>query len=317
MIASHHASPPCAPTNSACSPINPARAGVTAGRRIAPEWAAFFLVAVVLALSLPARGSAQEFALAASPPRFELSTKPGETVRGVVELDNASSAPAAFAFATADWTLSPGGGVAFQRGLAVDSCRPWVAIERREATIPGNGRMRYRFEVTPPAGTPPRECRFAITVTGNGHSTATMKGASIAIGGEVAIIVYVEIGNVKPDIHIVKADVASINGMPSPVLMVENSGTAHGRLTALLSGTDARGRRRDFTASSLPILPGETRIIALNVDEGDDAIASSRARGAASSPAGRKPEAIAFPLKIKGTISDTVSSFHFEGVFAP
>ena len=54
--------------------------------------------------------------------------------------------------------------------------------------------------------------------------------------------------------------------------MVENTGTAHGRLSAFLSGTDAAGKKREFSPATLPILPGETRRIALNVDDGGDAI---------------------------------------------
>ncbi len=47
--------------------------------------------------------------------------------------------------------------------------------------------------------------------------------------------------------------------------MVRNSGTAHGRLTGFLSGTDAAGNKLEFTPSTLPILPGETRGIPLTL----------------------------------------------------
>ena len=45
--------------------------------------------------------------------------------------------------------------------------------------------------------------------------------------------------------------------------MVKNSGNAHGRLAGFLSGTDAAGKKLEFTPSTLPVLPGETRAISL------------------------------------------------------
>lgn len=257
------------------------------------------------------QAQAQGFALAASPPRLELTAKAGETTRANFELNNVAPTPTPYAFATADWELAADGGVAFNRALAPDSCRPWVAIERSEATIPGNGVMRYRFEVTPPAGTPARECRFAILVSGTQSNTIRSQGINLGFSGQVAIIVYVAIGDAKPDIHIVKADVATVNGEMLPVLMVENAGKAHGRLSALLSGIDARNRKRDFAISTLPILPGEKRMIVINIDQGGDDIIGPASR------AKPKPDAIAWPLKMSGMISDTVQSFRFDAVFGP
>lgn len=231
-------------------------------------------------------------------------------MRGVVELQNASPLPADYSFATAEWTLSPSGAVAFDHALAPGSCRPWVAIERTEAKVPANGRMRYRYEVSPPAGTPPGECRFAILITGLDEQVKTAGGTSIGIAGQVALIVYVAVGPVRPELAIVKADVVRIDGMATPVLMVRNSGTAHGRLGASLTGIDAVGKKRDFSASSLPILPGETRMIPLTVDDGGDAVvAPTRSQLPIST--------IVFPLRIKGTISDTQKSYSFNGTFAP
>ena len=40
-----------------------------------------------------------------SPPRFELTAKPGETQRQVVEIMNADVQPATYRMRTADWTL--------------------------------------------------------------------------------------------------------------------------------------------------------------------------------------------------------------------
>lgn len=252
---------------------------------------------------------AQEFALSVSPPRFELAAEPGQTVRSVVELTNASNIATRLSFATAEWDLTHDGGVTTSAALGPNSCRPWVAIERLQTTLQPNSRLRYRFEVTPPPDTAPTECRFAILISGEDTRVSPTSDSSFPVAGQIALIVYVKVGDVKPQIRIVKADVANLNGVLTPILMVENTGQAHGRLSAFLNGTDAKGKKREFSASTLPILPGETRMIALNIDNRGDAVADGKQVEDASP--------IAFPLKVSGTIGDSTSSLKFDGVFEP
>lgn len=257
--------------------------------------------------------AAEDFALAVSPPRFELSAKPGETVRAVAELSNRSDSATELTFATAEWDLTPEGGVVLSEALKPGSCRPWVAIERRQTLLPGRTQLRYRFEVTPPTDAPATECRFAIVISGGEEEVSPAENVNFPVKGQIALIVYVAVGDVRPELRIVKADVVELNGSQTPVLMVENAGSAHGRLSAFLSGTDAAGVRREFSPSTLPILPGETRMIALNPDTGGDLI-ESQAAGMSDTKAA-KP--IIFPLTMSGTINDSVNSFRFEGVFEP
>lgn len=269
---------------------------------------------LVAATALTATSSrADDFALSVSPPRFELSANPGQTARGVVELANASTTATELNFATAEWNLAPDGGLTTANPLKPDSCRPWVAIERKRTVLAAKTQLRYRFEVTPPAGTPPTECRFAIVISGAEERVSPSANVSFPVSAQIALIVYVKVGDVKPQMRIVKADVVSAGGVQTPVLMVENTGKAHGRLSAFLTGTDAAGKKREFVPSTLPILPGETRMITLNVDSGGDAVEASTQPKAA--PA--KPDPIVFPLKVSGTINDSVSSFKFDGVFEP
>lgn len=269
------------------------------------------LCGAAAAMAGPVR--ADDFAISVSPPRFELSAKAGQTVRAVAELSNASGSATQLNFATAEWDLTPQGGVALSEALKPGSCRPWVAIERRQTLLQAKTQLRYRFEVTPPADTPPTECRFAILVSGTERRVSPISNVTFPISGQIALIVYVAVGDVKPSLKIVKADVVNLDGLLTPVLMVENSGTAHGRLSAFLSGTDAKGVKREFAPSTLPILPGETRMITLNIDEGEDAVETGDPR---SAPAAR-PEPIAYPLKMSGTINDSERSFPFDGVFEP
>lgn len=276
--------------------------------RVAPIGLA---VGTVFISSTPA--TADDFALAVSPPRFELAAKPGETVRAVAEISNRSDAATELNFATAEWELTPDGGVVLSDVLKPNSCRPWVAIERRRSILQGRAQLRYRFEVTPPSDAAPVECRFAIVVSGAEERVSPSENVSFPVRGQIALIVYVAVGDVKPALQIVKADVVNLSGVRTPILMVENTGTAHGRLSAFLSGTDASGAKLDFAPSTLPILPGETRMIALNIDRGGDAIEAQVQPNSGGEPL--KP--IVFPLKMSGTMNDSVNSFKFEGIFEP
>ena len=225
------------------------------------------VIAACAAIHAPLAG-AQQFAAVVSPPRFEIDAKPGEKVRQVVEITNVGPQPATYHLQTADWTFSPDASVTFSDELASDSCRPWVAIERNEISVPGGGRLRYRFEVEPPAGTPAGECRFALMIEGDPQQVRTSDGLNLPVSGRIGVIVYVKVGDAAPSLHLVSSDVEVIGGQSVPVLRISNTGNAHGRLDGYLTGTDASGKELEFTPSTLPILPGETRSVSLSATEG-------------------------------------------------
>src|ERR1700680_3971070 len=161
----------------------------------------YFLSAVAgVALSASVQG--QGFAALVSPPRFELTTQPGKTLRSVVEVSNRSTAPARYLIHTADWTFSADFSVNFHDDLQPASCRPWVAIERPEIVVPGGGTLRYRFEVTVPANAPAGECRFAVMIEGAEPSIARSQGLDLPVAGRIGVIVYLIIGDGAPDLEV-------------------------------------------------------------------------------------------------------------------
>ncbi len=84
----------------------------------------------------------------------------------------------------------------------------------------------------------------------------------------------------------------------APVLIVKNTGNAHGRVAGFLSGRDAQGRDLEFTPSTFPILPGETRPVALKPSIGkDDAIR------------------VAYPVTIRGALEWADKRVPFEQRF--
>lgn len=205
---------------------------------------------------------AADFAVSISPPRFELQMKPAEKSRQIIEISNAANQASSFKVKTADWSLAADGSVIFQDDLAPQSCRPWVVLERRELVVPARRPFRFRFEVSPPAGTPAMECRFALLIEGE-DQTANTGSLAIPYSGRFGVIVYVAVGDVAPKLELLGNTVQTINGKSTAVLKVKNSGTAHGRLEGFMTGVDALGRPLEFAATPSPILPGGTADIAL------------------------------------------------------
>ncbi|MDR6535886.1 hypothetical protein [Variovorax soli] len=256
------------------------------------------LIAVTATAVVPARA---QFSLAVSPPRFELSVKPGEQVREVIELTHSDVRAGAYKLKTADWTLRPDGSVDFSDELLPGSCRPWVAIERRELSITPGRPYRFRFEVAPPANTPPTECRFAVMV--EGQQPAAAPGMPIALGARIGVIVYVAVGEVAPVLELAGIAVKTIDGRPTPVLKIRNTGNAHGRLAGFLKGKDADGTLLEVQAATTPIMPGETRDIALVATRPGDT---------------ETAVAIRYPIAIEGSLEwGRKGSMPVEQRFAP
>ena len=243
------------------------------------------IATVLLCTGYAAVSAAGGFAAVVSPPRFELRSKTGVTVRQVFELTNTAPEPAKFRVHTADFTLGQDYGVTFQEALQPGSCRPWVALERAEVSLPGGGTIRYRFEVQVPADAPAGECRFGILIEGEQPSMAQAGALQLPIQGRIGIIVYVVVGDAKPEIEVFGPSVVTLNGQKVPALRVKNTGNAHTRMSGFLSGKDAKGVRYDYNPSSLPILPGELREVFLMPSTG-----------------GTDHPTLAFPVTVQGTL---------------
>ncbi len=233
--------------------------------------------------SLEAR--ADGFAALVSPPRFEVGGKSGDTVRQVIEITNRSATPSKFRIHTADFVLGSDYGVTFHDELLPGSCRPWVAIERPQVTLPGGGTIRYRFEVQVPKDAPAGECRFAIMIEGDEPSMTKAGALELPIVGRIGVIVYVKVGDAAPQLEVFGPEVVNLNGKMVPAIKVHNSGNAHTRMAGFLSGRDATGKKYDFTPSDLPILPGDVRYVFLNPTTNTD-----------------QNPTLSFPVSVQGTL---------------
>lgn len=251
--------------------------------------------------AIPTASHAQGFALYVAPPRLDVQAMPGETRRHVLELHHAGQATGGYRFYTNDWTLEGNGTVKVQDALAPGSCRPWVALERRELQLAPDGRYRFRFEVTPPLGTPRGECRFAIMIEGKDTTPVDQGGFKFPVAGRIGVIAYVHVGGAEPKLVVGKASVREAAGARQAVLEVRNDGDATGRLEGFLTAVDSGGAEFEVAPESVPILPGATRLVAINPVVED----------------GKKPPAIQYPLTVKGTLEWGRNRETLELRFAP
>ena len=229
------------------------------------------------------------FSAMVSPPRFELQGKPGQVIREIVDIENAGDSAAVFSIRTADWDLSAAGGLTiFPPELQTDSCRPWARIERRSIRLQPQSGKRFRFELHIPEQATVGECRLAILVEPGDEESVMARARNIRfpLEGRIAIIIYVTVGDAAPKLSLQTLELQDLNGRLTPVAILENTGNAHGRPDGFLRGSDASGKKIDFTVAQTPILPGQTRPVTIwqATAQGEEAVA------------------ITPPLKIKGTI---------------
>jgi hypothetical protein len=225
-------------------------------------------IRLLLAFMLPALPApallAGSFDAMVSPPRFELQARPGETLRRIVDIQNAGDRAANYTLRTADWDLSADGGLTIHPPeLQPGSCRPWTRIERHSLRLPAKGLKRFRFEVHVPEDAPDGECRLALLIEPGEESELMARARNIRfpVEGRIAVIIYVGIGDAQPQLEVQDIRLDQVNDRLTPVIMLHNSGSAHGRPEGFLEGRDASGKRLDFTVAATPVLPGQTRVI--------------------------------------------------------
>ncbi|HSD96926.1 MAG TPA: hypothetical protein VLB06_07275 [Sulfuricaulis sp.] len=251
------------------------------------------LTLVLAAAVITATPTYAGFDVSVSPPRFELYAKPGETVRQTVSIYNLGNVPGRYLTKTADWELGTSGEALMQEGAPKEgSCRPWVKIERHEIGVAPRETRDYRFEVHVPENAKNGECRFALLVSSEA-GTATPGGGSfiqIPIVGRLAVIVYVTIGDAKPDMKFERIAMQKINGKPLPVATFRNAGDAHGRVSGHLEALDANHHKVILAADESVILPNSARGIMLTPMDW-------------SSGEGKRPAFdLAPPMHVRGTL---------------
>jgi len=252
-----------------------------------------FILFFVSILAMPWELQSATFALRISPPNFELKAKPGDILREIITIENADTSPGIYQVRTADWELNEKGGVIIHppdKPLQASSCRPWTRVERRTLKLLPGRIKRYRFEVHVPADAQNGECRFAVVISPASETIDEMKFGSfkVPVAGAIAIIVYVTVGDAKPELEFKGVNKKINNEKISLALRMHNWGNAHARPFGSVMAKDANSKKAELLLSPLPIMPGQTRDIKLLPDKEMSGI--------------ERIEELTFPLYLKGLI---------------
>ncbi|HSW16327.1 MAG TPA: hypothetical protein VLJ86_03815 [Ramlibacter sp.] len=247
---------------------------------------------------------AAPFEIAVAPSRFEVSAKSGVRLGQSLDINNVGSTPTEVSLRTIDWSYSAEGEVAYYDALQPGSCRPWVTLERRTVKVAARGKASFRFQVEPPADASRGECRFMIAIEGvePAYQASIAQGGasmSLPVTGRIAVAVYVIVNGAEPKITLTQVGMKDIRGKRTPVVTVTNSGEAHGRLDGSLDATDAKGTTFEMVPDGSPVMPGQTRNIAL-MPKGD---------------ANGKPIVPVYPVKAKGLLEWEKGAFKVDAEF--
>lgn len=268
------------------------------------------LFTLAAATWLCTRAFGNGFEVAVSPARFELSGKSSARLGQSMDIYNLGANATEVAVRTLDWTFSDEGKVSFHDELRPASCRPWVALERKVIQIPARSKKAFRFQVQPPADAPRGQCRFMLAIEGvnPAHKALIESGGanlSLPVNGRIAVAVYFNVNGAEPKLELREVTMLSSSGHRSPAVRVHNAGDAHGRLDGSLEARDARGVEFELVPDGSPILPGQTRVIALAPK------APGQAAGTSTAPA-HQPS---YPVTTSGTLDWDRGSFKIAAEF--
>ncbi len=223
---------------------------------------------VATCIATPAAAQSSTFDVGVVPARFELSAKSSERLGQSLEVINQSSQMTELSVRTLDWDFSEKGELKFYDELRPGSCREWVTLQRRTLKVAGRNKATFRFQVDVPANAAIGECRFMLAIEGVQPAFQSMlqngsASLSLPVNGRIAVAVYVAVNGAQPVFTVQQASMSSFEGQRLPAVTVTNSGNAHGRLEGALDAKDASGQSFELVPDGSPLMPGQTRTLAL------------------------------------------------------
>jgi hypothetical protein len=194
------------------------------------------------------RTSAQESTgISISPPTFELSANPGDTVQNTIRVTNLSSSPLTVGTTARNFTaVGEEGAVGLTEEEIAFSLASWITVDPPEATIDPNGDFIFTFTITVPPNAEPGG-HFGSVVFMMGGAAPDQTGA--AIRQEVASLVLLRVaGQVNEDAHILSFTTPETFYEYGPVsfdIRIKNEGNVHVKPTGTITITDILGRQVD------------------------------------------------------------------------
>jgi hypothetical protein len=201
--------------------------------------------------------------LAVSPPTFELSANPGDTLRNSLRVDNVVNEDIAVSVDVRNFTaLGEEGGIDLSQEEGQFSLASWTSVTPKQVTIPAHGFVTFNYTIAIPANAPPGG-RFGSIIFKTTPKPVT-KGSGVAVGQEVGALVFLKIaGDVSEKATIATFKPRSTINEGGPVyfdVRTKNNGNVQLRPTGTVTITNIFGKKvATVPVNEENVLPGAIR----------------------------------------------------------
>lgn len=227
-------------------------------------YTAIFTLLLLSLTSFPADGQAAEpnQGLAVTPPTFELSANPGDSLKNSIRVDNLTDTSLNVTTALKNFTaLGEEGQVGLSEEESSFSLASWIKMDPEATEIPAKGSRIFTFTIQVPATAEPGG-RFGSIVFKT--DIKSLEGSGMAIGQEVGALIMLRIaGEVSEQVHIEAfAPVRSFQeyGPVAFETRIKNTGNVHAKPTGTITITNFFGQEvATIPIEAKNVLPGAVR----------------------------------------------------------
>lgn len=225
---------------------------------------------IVIGISVTSAQDQPASGLAVSPPTFELSANPGDTLKNSLRVDNIVNQPIEVTVDTRNFTaLGEEGGINLSEEDTGYALADWIKVTPERTTIPANESRVFNYTISVPQNASPGG-RFGSIIFKTTPKPVTGQNG-VAVGQEIGALVFLKIsGDVKEGASI--AGFGSTSGLHNsgPVgfeVRVKNEGNVQFKPTGTITISNFFGRK----VATIPIqeqnvLPGAIRKMAAEWD---------------------------------------------------
>lgn len=218
---------------------------------------------MVVGVGMTSAQSPQKSGLAISPPTFELSANPGDTLRNSLRVDNIVSQPLEVTVDTRNFTaLGEEGGINLSGEENEFSLASWIEVTPHKITIPAGKSAVFDYVISIPDNASPGG-RFGSIIFKT--TLKPVEGQSgVAVGQEIGSLVFLKIsGDVKEKASVAGFSAKSGLNERGPVgfdIRVKNEGNVQFKPTGSITISNFFGRKvATIPINQQNVLPGAIR----------------------------------------------------------
>jgi hypothetical protein len=227
---------------------------------------AILAVLLLASIGIPAKVFAQvpnSQGLAITPPVFELSANPGDTIVNTIRVDNLTEAPLPIdTFADNFTAIGEEGQVGLSKEESAFSLATWISISPSSATLAAKASKTFEFTIKVPKNAEPGGRFGSVVFSTNGKKPD--QGGGVGTGQEVGSLILLTLaGEVKE-----RASIASFKTTQSvfeqgPISFetrIKNQGNVHIKPTGTITISDVFGKKQaTIPVNSQNVLPDAIR----------------------------------------------------------